>query len=68
MPSVVNNNDKRYLLVDLFPGGPSSRCEESLVFFFFFNLNANDGSASETRYPDIVTAVIYCYITTLRET
>ena len=48
-------------------GGPSSRCEELLLFFFFKNLYANV-QLCEARYRDIVTAVIYCYITTLGET
>ena len=47
-------------------GSPSSRCEE-LLFFLKKNLYA-ERSARETSYRDIVTAVIYCYITTLRET
>ena len=34
-------------------GGPSSRCEESLFFFIFMR-----------TFRDIVTAVVYCYITT----
>ena len=34
----------------------------------FFKKSLCERSARETSYRDIVTAVIYCYITTLRET
>ena len=34
-------------------GGPGSRCEELLFFFIFMR-----------TFRDIVTAVVYCYITT----
>ena len=47
-------------------GGPSSRCEELLLFLKKISLC--ERSTSEKSYRDIVTTVIDCHITTLRET
>ena len=52
-------------LVGKTTGSPGSRCEELL---FFLKKSLCKRSARETCYRDIVTAVIYRYITTLRET
>ena len=45
-------------------GSPSSRCEELLLKK---KKSLCECSAHETSYRDIVTAVIFCYIMTLRE-
>ena len=37
-------------------------------YYYYYFKSLCERSACETRYPDIVTAAIYCYITTLRET
>ena len=52
---MAHNNASRQIT-----GSPSSRCEELL--FFQKNPYA-ERPARETSYRDIVTAVIYCYVT-----
>ena len=54
----------RLCFIGLPTGSPSSRCEELLLKKNLYE----ERSARETSYRDIVNAVIYCYITTLRET
>ena len=39
-----------------------------IIIIYFLFKSPCERSARETRYRDIVTAIIYCYITTLRET
>ena len=46
-----------YETISLNTGGPGSRCEELLFFFIFMR-----------TFRDIVTAVVYCYITTKFQT